>query len=406
MLARLQPQSTVIGLLLLVLSACSASSQTISPAFNGPPTITLVSPVMNDTYRDGAAVNILMRVENAGADVDRVEVTVNGLPTGEITQPNPSGAPTFTVTNLWTAPAPGSYTINALATRADGTASDIANVSIQVVSSSQTINETLNDTQSNPTSAPIASPTATLPPTAEPVEATPVPTEEDVVEDPAVQAEPTDPPTPTQPQLRVEIGANVRSGPGTIFSLAGSYAAGTVTDLLAVAPGGLWYKIRYYNGEAWIAASLVEVLGDTASLPIDPGPPTPVPVTNTPDATIPPPAVADLSIVAWDTPDTINCGEAETTSITIANSGSGASTATTVVLEDLFDGSVQATGSADVRALGPNENVTVNITLTVTTFVVQDHTLRARVDPNGSVAETDESNNDRTLNYTLANGSC
>lgn len=395
----------------LLLAACDVAQEAPDVSYDGPPLVTLVSPLINDVYRVDAAVNILIRVENAGPDIERVAVTINGATVGEVVQPNPSGAAAFAVTNLWNAPQPGSYAINAVAERADGTLSEIASVSVDVVPDAQTISEplasatpeTVVETIAPIVANPQATPTVTI--AAQVLEATATATVEAEVQAEAMTMTPA-PSTPTQPQVRVNTGANVRSGPSTIFAIAGSYAAGTVADALAVAPGGLWYKIEYYNGEAWIAAQLIDVIGDASSLPIEVGPPTPVPVTNTPVPTDPPAAVADLSIVFWSPPDEMRCGEATTATITIANSGSGPSGATGVILEDLHNGNVQTTASANIQSLGPNENVTVDLTLTATTFVFEQHTLRVRVDPNGSVAELDENNNSRSQDFVLASGGC
>ena len=68
-------------LLLLVvgLAACNLNqSQVTSTTVSGNPEVRIVSPLPNATYLEGVPVNIVANVSNAGADIDRVEVLVDG----------------------------------------------------------------------------------------------------------------------------------------------------------------------------------------------------------------------------------------------------------------------------------------------------------------------------------------
>jgi len=412
------PRTGILGIVLslLLTSACSFAANTAeqTPTFSGPPTVRLSSPLPNDTYREGASVNILIRVENAGPDVARVAVRVNDEIVGEAIQPNEAGAAAFTIINSWTAPMPGQYTVSASATRSDGTSSEPATAVINVMprdaAPQATIESSEDESASQPTQAPSNTPRPTqaqdsgsnqadsqsltrpsnTPRPTEPQQPTPVP--------------PTN--TPSRPQVRVVTGANIRSGPAIAFDPPiGSYAAGTTSDILAVNPDQTWYKIRYFNSEGWIAGSVVEVVGNLSNIPVEAGPPTPIPVTATPTS---PPAVSDLSIVDWSTsPFPPVCAQNTTTTVTIANSGTGSSGATTVILEDLFNGSATVSGTANLRELAPGENATVTINLTVSTNHSVAHELRVRVDPDNAVPETNENNNQRTTGgYPLQQGNC
>lgn len=407
-------------MLVAMLAACtpSAAPEPSEPTYEGAPVVMLASPLANDTYREGAAVNILVRVENAGPDIGRVAVRVNDEIIGEITQPNAdTGSPAFTITNLWTPPETGNFTISAVASRLDGTSSDVASVPITVVENPNVVSAPVDNTGGEPSTAQDANQgapstddttqdvneQASAQPTPVPAQPTPAPAQPT-----PVPAEPTPVPpsaTPSQPQARIVTGANLRTGPSTQFGVAGSFAAGTVTDLLAVNPAGTWYKIQYYNGDAWILGTLIEITGNAASLPVDAGPPLPptaVPVTNTPVA------VADLSIVDWTTsPFPLACGQPASNAITVANSGTGESGPTAVIVEDLYNGQVQASQRVDITGLQPGGNTAINIEITVSTFVLEGHTLRVRVDPDNVVAETNEGNNVSETPYSpLAQGSC
>ena len=395
----------------LVIAACSLTDEPedTQTLFEGAPVVSIAAPQPNDTYYENVGVNIIIRVENAGPDIARVAITLDGQIIGEATLPNSGGAPSFVVTNSWTATGVGSHTIGAVVSRNDGTASTPVEVPINVVEA-LTSNTDSEPTSNAPTQAPTTeadsqsvqpqattAPTDTVAPTTEP--------------EPTTEAEPTSvPPTATssRPQVRVTTGANIRSGAGTAFEPPiGSLAAGAVQDLLAVHTSGQWYKIRYYNGEGWIFANTVEVIGDISSLPREAGPPTPIPFTPTPVVTATPVAVADLSITAARTsPFPFECGRDSEVSVTIANSGSGASSETRVVIEDLYNGQVQGSTQAPVRALNPGENMTVTMYLRVNTYVAEGHTSRIRIDPDNRVAETNENNNTDQDDYVLASGSC
>jgi hypothetical protein len=405
----------VLLLASLGIAACSPTNtpEDTQSLFEGVPVVRIAAPQPNDTYYEDVGVNIIIRVENAGPDIARVAITLDGQIIGEATLPNSGGAPSFVVTNSWTATGVGSHTIGAVVSRNDGTANTPVEVPINVVEAlaSNADSEPTSNTTA-PTQAPTTSsgdsqsvqpqtttaPTNTVAPTTPP--------------EPTTPSEPTSvPPTATssRPQVRVTTGANIRSGPGTAFEPPiGSLAAGAMQDLLAVHTSGQWYKIRYYNGEGWIFANTVEVVGDISSLPREAGPPTPIPVTPTPVATATLAAVADLQIGGWTTnPFPLTCGVNAANSVTIVNRGSGNSTATRVRIQDLFSGNVTTTANADIRALAPGESLTVTINITVTSNHSQGHVLRLALDPDGTLPETNEGNNQQDVPYApLAQGTC
>ena len=76
-------------------------------------------------------------------------------------------------------------------------------------------------------------------------------------------------------------------------------------------------------------------------------------------------------------------------------------------MEDLFNGTMTTTVNADVGVLAPGQNVTITMNITVTSNHSQGHTLRLRVDPDGTLPETNEGNNQREVPYSpLAQGDC
>ncbi|MEM6283069.1 MAG: SH3 domain-containing protein [Chloroflexota bacterium] len=88
--------------------------------------------------------------------------------------------------------------------------------------------------------------------------------------------------TPSVPVASMKVNLNVRRGPSTRFNPPiGSFDVGDTVELTGVNPSRDWYRIRWQGGTGWIAggAQFVDIGGNTASLPVDAGPPTP---TNTP----------------------------------------------------------------------------------------------------------------------------
>ncbi len=404
-------------IILMGLMLFSASCGTAAPAeeetlTTGAPIVQISSPLAGDVYREGVGVNILVRVENAGEDLARVAIQVDGEIIGEAVQPELGTAQTITIRNGWPASGVGGHVITAVATRADGTSSEPASVSINVVSSD------VVSAEDDPTDEPTELTSPTTAPTQDAAGQGETGDEQQEQVQPTSAAPtntqaPTDPPppsatpTPDTPQVRVTTGANIRSGPGVNFEPPiGSLAAGATADILAVHTSGTWYKIQYYNGDGWISSVVVEVTGDISGLPREAGPPTPIPVTNTPVPTNTPEAAADLSITFEQTTPEFECNQTSEITITVVNSGTGPSEATRVLVEDLFNGQVTESTEAPIPALQPNESATVVVYLTVSTNFAEAHVNRMRVDPDNVVPETNEGNNTRERTYVLGTGGC
>ncbi|MFN2270030.1 MAG: L,D-transpeptidase family protein [Anaerolineae bacterium] len=128
--------------------------------------------------------------------------------------------------------------------------------------------------QAAPAKTPFPTPTAYVAPV------TPEPTGEIPTASPL-------PPTPTpNPSITVMAsdGANVRSGPGTVFEAVGYLAAGEQAKVLGRYAD--WWQIDYAGQPAWIYGPIVAAL-DVEGVPEVVPPPTPVPPAP---PIIPPPA--------------------------------------------------------------------------------------------------------------------
>lgn len=396
-------------LAMIALTACGilGTPEEESITFEGAPEVIIASPVDGDTYREGVGINILLRVDNAGSDIARVAIEVDGEIIGEMLTPNADGAPSFNVENGWPATGIGEHTITAIAYRTDSSVNGSDSVTINVVASADsetdsdstddTDDETTSDNDSDTASEQVA-PTATNQPLP-----TAVPTR---------TPEPTEPPatnTPSAPQVRVTTGANIRRGPGIVFDPPiGSLAAGATAEILAVNPSGTWYKIVYYNGDGWISAQTVEVIGDTSGLPREAGPATPIPFTDTPVATNTPATAPDLSVTnVVVNPHPFVCNQSSEIQITVVNNGTAASAGTGIRVEDIYNGSVTESTTGAVPPLNPGQSAVAQVFLTVSTNFAEAHNTRITVDPNNQVAESNEGNNIRNEPpYVLATGGC
>lgn len=407
-----QRRRSVRFLILLVILAtgCTlnnvpSSGQTIS----GEPVVRIVSPQPNATYMEGVAVNIQATVSNAGSDIDRVEVIIDGEIVATLSEANPNGAASFNVTHGWSATGQGAHTIDVTAFRADGSSSAPVTVEITVVPKSGQAGSTQpTATRTNATQQTGAQTSSTQTSSTQSSQSTPAPTNAA-----PTSAAPTA--TPSTPTATFAQGINVRRGPGLEFNPPiGAFAAGQSTDILAINPSGTWYKVRYGGGEGWVFAALTEAAGDIASLPRDPGPPVPTaaPPTAVP-ATQPPPAPASSSnlvagIVELN-PGQPSCAQTFNIGFDVANLGSQPTTASgTISVQDVrsADGSMQQETTGGYPVLQAGQTFRVDMPLTVSTWYNEEHTIILIIDPNNQLAETEEGDNRREVKYTLQKGSC
>ncbi|MBZ0298292.1 MAG: SH3 domain-containing protein [Anaerolineae bacterium] len=397
-----------LGLLLvLLLAACNLNTapNNASVPITGAPGVQIVSPLPNATYLEGVPVNIQALVTNAGADLDRVDISVDDTIVSSLTAPNEAGTPSFSIAETWPAAGAGAHTITIVASRSDGTASPPASVTISVVSqvvqpqtqptqSSGSSNSTTNggDQSNTSTDGSQAQPTAKPTDVPQPTEPPP----------------PTNTPTPDKPMANFTTGVNVRRGPDTLFNPPiGSYAAGDSAEVLAVNSARTWYKVRYYNSEGWVFGNLLTVSGNADSLAIDEGPPkptltpTPVPATATPQIKV--------NLVAGNIttdPSDKACGKTFKIYIDIANFGETRSPSGSIAIEDSAKGSVTRT-TGSFPEIDPGKTINVGpIPLTVDTNFGVEHTLALILDPNNSIPETNEGDNRGERKYTLSKGDC
>lgn len=119
-------------------------------------------------------------------------------------------------------------------------------------------------------------------------EVTPSPT---LVPTLAPPAGPTATPAPGQPQLTAAADLNIRSGPGTAYSILGLLKAGQTAVITGVSADGRWWQIEFSgveNGRGWVAAQFVSAqnsgnvpVAQAPALPTQTPQPAPTPVVIT-----------------------------------------------------------------------------------------------------------------------------
>jgi hypothetical protein len=129
------PHRRFLLVLVILMTGCTLNNALPSNNQNisGVPAVRIILPQPNATYLSGVAVNIQAAISNAGADIDRVEIVIDGETVATLSDANPNNAATFNVTHGWSATTEGTHSINVTAYRADGSSSEPATVDITVI---------------------------------------------------------------------------------------------------------------------------------------------------------------------------------------------------------------------------------------------------------------------------------
>jgi hypothetical protein len=226
----------------------------------------------------------------------------------------------------------------------------------------------------------------------------------------AAPATPTTDPTPTG---TVTTGtANVRGGDGTNYPILGSLAQGQTVTLVGISNRGTnWYQVRLPSGQlGWMAPSVISISGNAASLPLVAPPPPPATPTFTPIPPTPTPATTADYIAGniFLNPVQPVCNQPFTVSIDVANLGTVALPGGFVQVTDVraADNQLPTTATVAFPVINPGQTLRVDVPLTVSTFFNEVHRITIAIDPANLLIETNEGNNVRTIDYTLAQGAC
>jgi uncharacterized protein YraI len=208
---------------------------------------------------------------------------------------------------------------------------------------------------------------------------------------------------------------NVRSDPGNAFQALGVLKNGTEVEIVAKSEDGEWFQIVYPSGSnlrGWVLAESLEVTGDLSGLgvatpehipvPVAPTSPavTQAPTTPTPLELTPTPSPTPLAPL----PDLVIGGTLISGGklvATVTNQGPGPLTSATVAVSvfDLAGTGLLGSGSAGPLTLTPGASIDVKTDYAIPASPVQ---LLVIVDPQGTIPETDDTNN--RLNIAISGG--
>ncbi len=390
--------------LLIFASGCSLgapAAEIPAPAFEGAPLIHIASPLPDQTFLAGATVIVQARIENAGPDLARVSILLDGAVLGERLNPNTSGAAVIPLTMDWPTSSPGQFEFAVEAARADGALAR-ETVSIAVVAQPGSVH-----TPGPPESAE----SVTQPDQTGGDDATPfVPT--------------PDIPRATQPtadagagigqatiRAVITVPSNLRLGPGTEFDLVGSIAVGDEVDIVGVNSARDWYHIRYGDsGDAWIYSELLNPSGDVASLNVESGPARPTAIA---EATAPASAINLKIVEIVLQPDPLVCNEPGEVLVRIKNDGnentpSGAQVGFSMV--HVASGSNSLRNNIDPHpfpAVTAGATVSsIPATIMSNVYFGEEHRITATILSQNFFVETDLSDNSSVKTFTLAQGNC
>ena len=130
---------SVFAVVLALCAGCNLDDPNATP-FPTPdiPTVEFIFPAAGASVVEGAdmTIDIVARDNNPGAGIARVELFLNGAPFREAEPENDIPVPVFRVEMNWIAEGAGFHALTAIAYRADGQQSDLADISVEVVPAS------------------------------------------------------------------------------------------------------------------------------------------------------------------------------------------------------------------------------------------------------------------------------
>mgnify|MGYP005840240015 CR=1 FL=1 len=364
---------------LFALTGCTLSSEPVQQRIPTPtgiisarPTVTITSPASGSE----SVVNQQVLVSASATDsigVTQMQLLANGRIVKTIRSDQPNGSQAMNAVLDFTPTEAGTLNLSVIAYRA-AIASDPALITLNIRAAQAQVTAT-------------SAPGANIPPI-----------------------------NPNDPTCRAlaATGLNVRQGPGTNYPRVSGLAAGTIVPITGRVANNSWWQVRVGATLGWVTNEFVTIYGICTSIPVVQAPPpptnTPLPVTATfipPTFTIIPtapptatPGIPDLVVsnISGSSSLVLGAGGVSSTfSITITNTGSGATTQFNNVLTILPTNETIPLGV--VGNLGPGESIVLNSSLTFRS--AGTYTLQVRTDSDNQIAEQSEVNNSGLFNVIV-----
>ncbi len=181
-----------------------------------------------------------------------------------------------------------------------------------------------------------------------------------------VAATPTPRPTSTPDGVFLIITRavqNVRVGPGLNYDILGQLQEGEQAQVIGATVDFSWVAINFRGTTGWLSRPILDLVGDTTTVPVltPPPSPTPLPATATPTA----PPQPDIVVVSA-TPNRITIGVPFTVTVVVRNQG-GSNAGQFAVAASFEPGSVFTAFTFDGLAAGSEQTITFTGTLTGST---------------------------------------
>jgi hypothetical protein len=231
---------------------------------------------------------------------------------------------------------------------------------------------------------------------------------------PPATAIPTQPPMPDATVNAARL--NLRQNPGEGATIITTMTRDTALDIVGRMNDNTWVQVVNPAGvTGWVYSPLLQINISLATVPVVPvqfipPPPTATPtVTPIPATPVPATGVNLVAGIVVLEPASPTCAQTFNVGFDVANLGSQpTSIGGTVSLVDAraADGTVQATTVGSFPVLAPGQTYRVNIPLTISTWYNEVHRITLSIDPADQIPETDATDNNRTIEYVLAKGSC
>lgn len=373
-------KAVLLLLLMGLLSACNLSSQppsseetlaTLSPG--SKPEVTISSPEDGDEVVVGDVIFVSANARHA-TGVTRVQLSVNNQIVKTVSSESLAGDPSMNVLLDYRPMTTGDLRLVVTAYRG-AVASDPAEIKVSVRS-----------TQSQVTATSV--PQSNVP-----------------------NINPNDPTC----RALVNIGLNLREGPGTDYPRITVLREGTVVPIIGRLGDNSWWQVRSGQTTGWVSSSYTTEYGICTSVPVQA---TAIPPTNTPVPTQTPipaatqtpipsmpthtPSPADLVIPSITGPSelTIPAGATEVTgnyAVTITNTGGSATGRFNNNIYVLPNGTELDLGV--VGNLGAGESI--SLTVAVTFSGSGNYILRAMADSDSEVVELTRANNRSEFDVTV-----
>ena len=194
---------------------------------------------------------------------------------------------------------------------------------------------------------------------------------------------------------------NVRSGPGLNYDVIGQLSQGDQAQVVGANVDLSWVAINFRGQTGWLSRSILDIFGNTNTIPILPVPPTPTPQpTPLPTATSLPPSIADI-VITNAVPNRLTTGGAFSITVTVRNQGFAAAGAFAVATS-LMPGNVYAAQNLNGLAAGQTANITLSGTLGAGATGSQNIVIVADLNDQVPEGATGEANNGNYIFNYLA----